>query len=55
VKFISGADLLAQYPKGEIPYAHYGKFFEDETFGHEKKISNKKNNDSASTLVNDSI
>ena len=47
VKFVTGADLLAQYPKGEIPYAHYGKFFEDETFVHEKKTS-KKNNDSAS-------
>jgi hypothetical protein len=58
VKFISGADLLTQYPKGEIPYAHYGKFFEDETFVHEKKNRkkiNKHNNTAASILVNDSI
>jgi hypothetical protein len=57
VKFVTGADLMAQYPKGEIPYAHYGKFFEDETFVHEKKTS-KKNNDSASlasAVADDSI
>jgi hypothetical protein len=58
VKFISGADLIVQYPKGKIPYADYGKIFEDETFVHEKKNRkkiNKQNNTAASTLVNDSI
>lgn len=42
VKFVTGADLLAQYPKGEIPFANYGKFFEDETFIQEKKPSKVK-------------
>ena len=42
VKFVTGADLLVQYPNGVIPYADYGKFFEDETFVLEKKATAKK-------------
>lgn len=42
VKFVTGGDLLVQYPNGEIPYADYGKFFEDETFVPEKKSKKKK-------------
>ena len=42
VKFVTGADLLVQYPNGVIPYADYGKFFEDETFVPEKKPRQSK-------------
>ena len=42
VKFVTGNDLLVQYPNGVIPYADYGKFFEDETFVPEKKSKVKK-------------
>jgi hypothetical protein len=42
VKFVSGTELLVQYPKSKIPYADYGKFFEDETFIPEKKPSKVK-------------
>lgn len=42
VKFVTGADLLVQYPKGEIPLSDYGKFFEDQAFVPEKKSKVKK-------------
>jgi len=42
VKFVTGFDLLIQYPNGVIPYADYGKFFEDDTFVPEKKPPKEK-------------